>query len=145
MKTLVFISVLAGILLSSCATLSVTSDHDPSVNFSDYQTFEYYGWEDGSDQVLNDLDKGRIEQAFGDEFAKRGLSQVERNGDLVVTLFVVTEQKTQRTAHTTNFGGGFADYYGYGPGWGWGTGHSTTTFSEYDYEVTNAIMCLKIE
>lgn len=132
MKNL-FIAVLAGILFSSCSTITVVSDLDKSVDFNQYKTFEYYGWTDNSDQILNRFDKERIEQAFGNEFASRNLSIVEKGqGELIVSLYIVTEQKTQTTANTTTMGG-YGGYYGYGPGYGWGGGHSTTTFNEYDY------------
>lgn len=132
---LITITGFALLLLNSCSTLKVTSDYDSTVDFTQYKTFEYYGWAEESDKILNDLDKRRIEQAFGNEFAKRGMKLVESGGDLVVTLFIVVEQKTETSAQTTHMGGGgyYGRYYGYGPGWGWGPSYSTTTVSEYDY------------
>lgn len=143
MKTSTLLKLLAiGVLfaaISSCSSIKVTSDYDKTVDFTQYKTLEYYGWAEESDKILNDLDKQRIEQAFGDEFARRGFTLVESGGDLIVTLFIVVEQKTEQTAHTSNVGGGYGGYYGgyygYGPGWGWGGGYSTTTISEYDYLV----------
>jgi hypothetical protein len=55
---------------------------------------------------------------------------VKNNGDMVVSLFVVVDQKTSTTAYTNHYGMGG---YGYGPRWGWyggsgmGMGQSTTT------------------
>lgn len=136
MKNL-FIALMAGILLSSCSTLTVVSDLDKSVDFAQFKTFEYYGWTENSDQILNRFDKERIEEAFGNEFRDRDLTIVEKGqGELVVSLYIVTQQKTQTTANTTSMGGGYGGYggyYGYGPGYGWGGGHSTTTFHDYDY------------
>lgn len=138
-KTLFLAAFASAILLvlNSCSGLKVISDYDDSIDFSQYKTFEYYGWAEESDKILNQFDRNRIEQAFGNEFAARGLKHVEEGGDLIVTLFIVVEQKTQKTANTTHHGGGgyYGNYYGYGPGYGWGTSHSTTTVSEYDYEV----------
>ena len=139
----VFVFLIAAIVLSGCSGIKVVSDFDPTVDFTQYKTFEYYGWLENSDKLLNDLDKRRIEAAFGAEFEARGLKYVEEGGDIVVGLFIVTQQKTQTTAHTTQmggYGGGYGGYYGYGPGWGWGGGHSTTTFSEYDY-VEGTLVC----
>lgn len=135
MKKNAILLVLAAIVLGGCSGIKVVSDYDRSVDFTQYKTFEYYGWMEDSDKLLNDLDKRRIESAFGDEFRARGLEYVESGGDLVVGLFIVTEQKTQTTATTTHMGGmgGYGGYYGYGPGWGWGGGMSTTTYSDYDY------------
>lgn len=133
MKKLLFIFPI--LLAFSCSSLKVYTDLDPTVDFSQYKSLEYYGWADNSDKILNKFDKDRIEQAFGNEFLKRGIKIVEKGqGDIVVSLFIVTEQKTSKTAHTNHYGGyGYGGYYGYGPGYGWGGGHSTTTYSEHDY------------
>jgi len=133
---LLIITGMIAIFLTSCSSVSVTADYDKSVDFTKFKTFEYYGWAEESDKLLNDLDKKRIEDAFGNEFYKRGFSFVESDGDLIVTLFIVVEQKTQQTAHTTHSGGGYyGGYYGHGPGYGWGPSYSTTTVSSYDYAV----------
>lgn len=128
--------VIVALIVTSCSSVKVTADYDKSVDFTKYKTFEYYGWAQESDKLLNDLDKKRIEDAFADEFYKRGYSYVLSNGDLIVTLFIVVQQKTEHTAHTTNMGGGYyGGYYGYGPGYNWGPSYSTTTVSSYDYAV----------
>jgi hypothetical protein len=142
--------VLAGIVimfLASCSSVSVTTDFDKTVDFTKYKTFEYYGWADESDKILNDFERKRIEQAFGDEFAKRGIKNVENDGDLVVTLFIVVKQKTEQRATTTGsggmyggYGGYYGGYYGYGPGWGWGSSYSTTTVTQHDYNVGTLVV-----
>ena len=141
MKKIAFITigVVGLILLNSCSSLKVYSDVDSSVDFTSYKSLEYYGWAEESDQLLSSLDKDRLETAFGEEFKKRGFEIVESGGDMIVTLFIVVEQKTSTTATTTSMGGGYGGYYGgyygYGPGYGWGGGHSTTSIQEYDYNV----------
>ena len=130
--------IMAIIIVSGCSSLKVTSDYDSTEDFSQFKTYEYYGWAEDSDRILNSLDKNRIEKAFAEEFAKRGMSYTENSGDVVVALYIVTEQKTQTTATTTGVGGmyggyGYGGYYGYGPGWGWGGGMTTTTYRDYDY------------
>lgn len=136
--------LILGVLLASCSSIKVITDYDKTVDFSQYKTLEYYGWADDSDKILNRFDKERIENAFGDEFKKRGMELAEKGkGDMIVTLFIVTEQKTQTSANTTTMGGGYGGYggyYGYGPGYGWGGGHSTTTISEYDYTVGTLVV-----
>ena len=94
--------------LTACSSLEVISDVDPEVDFTTFKTYEYYGWAEDSDKILNRLDKDRIEKAFSNELQKRGLKYVEKGagGDLIVTLFIVTEQKTSTTATTTVVGGG---------------------------------------
>ena len=128
-------------VFSSCSSTKVISDQDPVVDFTEFKTFEYYGWADNSDQMLNRFDKERIESAFAEEGRKRGLTRVDSDGDVIVTLFITGEIKTQTTANTNTMGmGGMGGMGGRGrgmgsPGWGWGTTHSTTTINETNYLV----------
>jgi hypothetical protein len=71
------------------------------------------------------------------------------SGDIIVSLYVVSETKTKTVANTTTdyvgggMGGyGYGGYYGYGPGYGWGAGYSnsTTTYSENDYTVGTLVV-----
>lgn len=137
------LAILLG-LFASCSSTKITADYDQSVDFTKYKTFEYYGWQKESGKLINDLDKKRIEDAFANEFYKRGMTYVKEGGDLVVTLFIVLEQKTEQQATTSSmggrYGGYYGGYYGYGPGWGWGGGYSTTTVREYDY-VVGTLVC----
>ncbi len=138
MKKNILILLVSTLVLASCGSITVVSDVDKSVDFTQFKTLTYHGWADNSDKLLTDLDKRRIENAFQDEFAKRGVTVVPEGGDIIVALYIVTEEKTETTANTTNMGGyygGYGGYYGYGPGWGYGTGMSTTTYSQHDYLV----------
>jgi hypothetical protein len=113
----------------SCSSTKFTSDYDKTVDFTKYKSLSYYGWAKDSDKILSQFDKERIEGAFAMEFINRGIELKQSGGDIVVSLFIVVDAKTGRTAHTTHMGAGG---YGYG-GWGWGMGHSQTTYNEYDY------------
>ena len=136
MKTKIYsLAVLLVVLISSNLLVAqVKSDLDKTVDFTKYKTYTFKGWEKDSDKQLNELDKKRCEDAFKDEFNKRGLKMDNSNPDMGVTLFIVIEKKTSTTAYT-NFNGGF----GYGPRWGWGMGagmgmgSATTTYNENDY------------
>ena len=141
MKYLASILFLSLIILGACSSIKVTSDYDKEADFTKYKTFEYYGWAEESDKILNRFQKERIESAFGDEFAKRGLKYVKEGGDMVVSLYVVVDKKTSTTAYTNHYGtggygyggGGWYGGYGMGYGGGMGMGTSTTTYSENDY------------
>lgn len=109
------------------------------MDFNQFKTYQYYGWAKNTDKLLNSLDKERVENAFAKEFKKRGLTFTKENGDLVISLFFVTKEKTETTANTTGvgaYGGYYSGYYGYGPRWGWGHGfnYSTTTYTTHDYK-----------
>lgn len=137
-------SVIVVISFTSCSSVKVYSDKDPDVDFTKYRSFEYYGWADKSDQMLNDIDKRRIEAAFANELYSRGLGVVAKDGELVIALHIVVEQRQETTAQTVNtgmgYGGGYGGYYGYGPGYGWGAGHSTTYVTTQNYNVGTLII-----
>ena len=65
MKNILFYLFIA-FLLQGCSSVKVVSDKDPTVDFSQLKTFEFYGWADNSDQKLTRFDKERIEQAKTD-------------------------------------------------------------------------------
>lgn len=136
------LAIFVTVILTACSSVKITTDMDKTEDFASHKTYEYYGWADNSGDMLNQLDKERIENAFGVEFSKRGMTLVPSGGDLVVTLYIVTQQKQQTTATTTGMGGayGYGGYYGYGPGYGWGGGMSTTTYNTYDYTVGTLVI-----
>ena len=117
-----FTAMFLSAVLFGCSSTKITSDYDKEADFSKYQDFNYLGWAKQSDQILNDLDRQRIEDAFGREFARRGVKFVEQSeADAMVSLFIVVDQKTSTTAYTDHYGG-MGGGYGYGgyPAWGWG-------------------------
>jgi len=127
------------LVFSSCSSVKFTSDYDGSVDFTQFKTLSYYGWQEESDKILTKFEKERIEKAFGEEFKKRGFTLADRDGDIIVSLFIVVDQKKGATAYTNHYGGGgpygYYGGYGYGGGWGWGMGYSSTSYQEYDYYV----------
>ncbi len=134
----IIIFLIALLAFSSCSSVKFTADYDGDVDFTQHKTLSYYGWAEESDKILTQFEKERIEKAFGDEFRKRGFTLDERDGDIIVSLFIVVDQKKGATAYTNHYGGG-GPYgyggYGYGAGWGWGMGYSSTSYNEYDYYV----------
>jgi uncharacterized protein DUF4136 len=140
------IAILAVLALSSCSTTKYTVDKDDSIDFSKYKTYQYYGWAEESNKILTPFDQERIEKAFGNELVKRGLKYEKETGDLIITLYIVTAEKTKTTATTTGMGMGggygYGGYRGYGPAYGWGPSMTSahTTYSEYDYVVGTLII-----
>ena len=119
------------VTLASCSPVKVVTDMDKTTDFSKYNTYNFLGWQDGSDKAFNDIDKKRLRDAFISEFKLRGLEPVKENGDMAVSLFIVIDHKTTTTAYTNYYGGGG---YGYGRyRGGWGGGSATTTYSESAY------------
>ncbi len=130
-------NILALMLVSLFATQviaqKITTDFDKSADFTQYKSITFLGWQNGSEQLMNDLDKERMRNAFVTEFKARGMEKGGEDADLAVTLYLVLEQKTSTTAYTNYYGGG-GGYGRYGRGgWGWGNGYANTTYSENDY------------
>ncbi len=150
MKQLLAIASLITIfILGSCNSLQVTYDYDKDVDFSKFTTYSFHGWAKDSEKLLTPFDKERFESAFKAQFDSRNLKYMAEGGELVVALYIVTQQKTEQVANTTNmggyyggYGGGYGGYYGYGPGWGWGgsMGNSMTTISEVNYTVGTMVV-----
>lgn len=124
------------ILVSLNGFSQVTADYDKSVDFTKFKTYSFAGWQKDSGKLLNDLDSKRLLDAFVAEFKSRNLTLVKDNADLVVTLYLVIDNKTSTTAYTDYTGGvGMRAGLGWGMGVGAvGMGSSTTTYSEDDYQ-----------
>ena len=87
MKVKLSLIVFAAMILGSCNTLKVTSDYDKTVDFTQFKTYSYLGWAEESNKILNRFDQERIERAFADEFSKRGMTLVQDNADVAVSLY----------------------------------------------------------
>jgi hypothetical protein len=137
MKSITLLFVFA--LSFSATAQTVTYDYDKDTDFTQFKTFSFGGWQDGSDKVINDIDKKRLLQSFKSEFVERGMQYELADADVYITLYIVVKNETSTTAYTNYQGmGGYGMGYGYGmgirPGWGWGMGSATTTYSEDDYQ-----------
>ena len=136
----ILILLFVGMLMFSCNPLKVLNEYNKSVDFTKYETFEFYGWTDG-DIFGNMYSKKRIEKFVQDELQKRGLEFVEKgNGDLIISLYMVTQKRTETFTQSKpntlgnpgrvgvySYGYGFGMYYGFGPGYGWGPGYAGST------------------
>jgi hypothetical protein len=123
--------------VSYLSIAQVNTDYDKTVDFSQYMTFKFIGWQEGTTEKLNQLDAERILTALTKELNGRGILMDGGTPKMMMVLFLVVDHKTSTTAYT-NYTGGMG--YGMGRvGWGagvggMGMGQSTTTYSENDYE-----------
>jgi len=144
-----FFKLVLSAVLITCTYATVNaqanSDYDKTIDFAKYSTYSFAGWQDNSDQLLNDIDKNRILTAFKQEFTARNMTLVTANADVVVTLYFVINNKTSTTAYTDyNRGMGYGRV-GMRRGWGMGVGgvgmgSATTTYSENDYQVGTMVV-----
>ena len=63
--------LLALILMYSCNPIRVTMDYDKAVDFSKFNSYNYYS---NMETGLNDLDENRLLNAFDDIMSSKGLS-----------------------------------------------------------------------
>ncbi len=108
MKVLKLLIVSIAIILTSCASVSVTSDYDTQVAFNNFKTFAFY--KPGIDKVeISDLDKKRILRAIESEMLSKGFIK-SNTPDLLVNINTKAERNINITS--TNFGYGWGAWYG---------------------------------
>ncbi|MCG8580080.1 MAG: DUF4136 domain-containing protein [Bacteroidales bacterium] len=129
--TLVLTFIASVFFLTSCSSVKIVTDMDKTVDFNQYESYSFLGWEKNSDKILSEFDKKRIKDAFNSELKARGLKFVESGGDMDISLFIVVDQKTSTTAYTDYYSTGYRGYRRYRGGWGYG--YAETTYSETDY------------
>ena len=125
MRAIKFIPILLLFALSSCSSISVYSDFDKGVDFSQYKTYAFH--RSGIDKVqISELDKRRILNAIDVELSKKGMTKSE-NPDLLVNIF--TKEREQVDVSQFNIGWG----YGWGRRWNpylWGGQNYVSTSTE---------------
>jgi len=123
------------ITVSACApNIDVSSEWDPTVDFSAYQTFVVLDEASGGLHV-DQLTDSRIKSAIGSTLEAKGMRQVDNpdNADFALGWQLTTYEKS--TFQTVS--SGWDDYGSYGCG-GWYRGaatNSTSTTTETRYEV----------
>ncbi|MCT4622286.1 MAG: DUF4136 domain-containing protein [Schleiferiaceae bacterium] len=142
--TSLFILAFSAILLTGCeSAMTVTSDYDREVDFTQYKTFQLLPWDENLGDLVSRNSQSIIDNAIKDVLNRYGYVLVEKNADLVVSTYVHVDEKEGVTAYNNYYGptgyyGGWG--YGYGYGYGVGVGMSTTTYSEYTYQVGSLII-----
>lgn len=120
MKKIKIISILAFVIaMVSCSGTKMVVDTNDDIDFSKYETYSFQGWQMNSDELLTDENKEIMLDAFVKEFERRGLKLVNVNGNMQVTLYIVTNKKTAYSGYN-DYVGRSAAGWGYGYGYGYG-------------------------
>jgi len=106
------LGVAAGLV--ACSTVQVSTDHDPTANFSQYKTFSFMPMTE-----FNSITAGRIQVAITQALQGRGLQPATGTGDLQIAVLARFSREKQINA--TGFGG----YGARGVRWGGGMGTAT--------------------
>ena len=114
--------------LAGCSTLVLTSDWDPNVDFSQFQTFAIL---DNDEFGVSHLVDARIRIAIIADLTSKGLRQegVPDLADLAVGYQVATEER--RTYQTLHSAWGTNGFRYHNSSWGATTGTSRTVQSTY--------------
>ena len=108
MKVLKLLIVSVAVVLTSCASVNVTTDYDTQITFDKYKSFAFY--KPGIDKVeISDLDKKRILRAIETEMLAKGFTKSE-SPDLLININTKTERNVN--VSSANFGYGWGPWYG---------------------------------
>jgi len=95
------------LIISSCSSVQVAVDYDRSVNFSSYESFNFF--KDGIKKVkISDLDKRRILSAIENELILKGLKKSD-SPDILINI--IAKERNEINIYNQNLGMW---------GWGWG-------------------------
>ncbi len=123
--------------LSGCGSgISVTSDWDPGVDFSAFNTFAVLDEATGGGG-LDQLTQNRVKTSIANTLTAKGMRQVDdpKDADATVGWQVTTEQRSSFRTVQTGWGG----YGWHGRG---GVGTATMRTTETRYEVGTLVIAL---
>ncbi len=136
---------MAGVLavaLSGCGSgISVTSDWDPGVDFTTFNTFVVLDEASGGSGI-DQLTQNRVKASIASNLQAKGMRQVdsEKDADVGVGWQLTTDQRSSFQTVNTGWGG-----YGWGRG-GWyggsSMGMSTSRTTETRYEVGQLVIAI---
>lgn len=131
MKYTLFSSFVAAFLLLSCKIVNVSTLSSPTIDYTAFKSYSFYGWVAVENSILTDSDKSSIEQAFVKEFERKGISHKDFGGDLILSVYAVSNAEHAIEHYKKRYG---PDYQ-YDFWLGWTKGSGATTFKTKEYEV----------
>ncbi len=154
MKKLLILTIITSLFVSSCNPWKFVGKHDENVDFTEYKTFGLLNWDPHNDKVVRPETKEYILLSIKSQHESRGYTYQENNADLMVSIYVIVQEKTSYSAYADHYAG-YAGYGGVAVGVGVGTsgvqagavGYGLPTYPyttvKHDYDVgTVVIDCL---
>jgi hypothetical protein len=120
--------------------MKVTATMEDSADFSKYKTYSFLGWQNNSGDLLSVEDKAIMRDAFVKEFKRRGLEKVDSNGDMQISLFIITSEETALSGYNDYVGKGYGGYNHYMGGVGSPTGTYNNNYKTRSKMVGTLIM-----
>jgi len=141
MKMLKAMTLLAFLMaMISCASMKVAVKMEENTDFSRYKTYSFLGWQNNSGDLLSVEDKAIMRDAFIKEFKRRGLEMVDANGDLLISLFIITSEETAFSGYNDYVGRSYVGYNYYPGGIGSPTGTTNNNYKTRSKMVGTLIM-----
>lgn len=135
------IVMMAGLLLAACSTPGpkITSDYDPTVDFSQYRTYNFYSPMGIENPNYSSILGQMFREAIAREMSARGYRMAE-DPDLLMNVSARLDDKTKVTTYQDPMYGGYYGYrYGFYDPWaGWGA--TRTHVSQYTEGTVNIDM-----
>jgi hypothetical protein len=144
MKTLrLLCPALCVILLSGCAGFDISTDYDPSADFTDLKTWNWHPeppQKTGDPRIdSNSLLAERIRKAIANQLALQGYQQTSSNPDFLVGWHASVEDKMD-VQYVNNYYGYGHGFYGPCMGWSYWGGPSYANTYAYYYEEGTLIL-----
>jgi len=111
---------------SGCAGDNIRSDYDPTADFSQYKTYNFYGDAGPEQTSYQSFFSTYMVTAITKEMEMRGYAK-SNDPDLLVNFNAILQEKTKVTTTPSTMGGGYYGYRGgfYDPWGGYGYGNET--------------------
>jgi len=138
LKAIPLLSILLAMV--SCSSVKVAVKMEEGTDFSQYKTYSFLGWQNNSGDLLSEEDKAIMRDAFVKEFSRRGLEKMDANGDLLISLFIITSEETAFSGYNDYVGRSYAGYNYYQGGIGSPTGTSNNNYKTRSKMVGTLIM-----
>lgn len=121
-----FSIAVAMVMLAACASSPTTSNLDPEVDLTKYETYAFLtDLASDKGQQYESLETTYLKNAVAVEVERRGMARDENNPDVLFNFSIETQEKVRSTPTGGAYGGigydPFYDDYYYG---GWGVGHT---------------------
>ena len=121
----IILGLMGLMLVSSCASVDVSTDYAGDADFSDYNSFAFY--KPGVDKAeISDLDKKRILRAIEYELKQKGMTKTEEP-DVLVSI--ITDAEKNVNVYQNNFGYGYGYGFGFNPFFYGGRGYNNVSTS----------------
>lgn len=130
MNRKLYLLILICLSVLSCKVVNVSTLYSSQVDYRAYRSFSFYGWL-GENTLLTESDKKILEQSFIDEFSRKGIKHEEFGGQLVLSLYVISDSLQP----IENYKKRYAPNYNYNFLLGWDKGADITLYKTKEYKV----------